>query len=66
MSELDNKKDVKYNLFVTSKMDNDIAIMSDMMGVSKNEFIRMCLAQALLGYRTGIEVVKEKLLNTTD
>ena len=66
MSELDNKKDVKYNLFVTSKMDNDIAIMSDMMGVSKNEFIRMCLAQALLGYRTGIDVVKEKLLNTTD
>lgn len=65
MSELDNKKDVKYNLFVTSKMDNDIAIMSDMMGISKNEFVRMCLAQALLGYRTGIEVVKESLSNST-
>ena len=37
MSEIDFKKDVKYNLFVTSKMDNDIAIMSDMMGISKNE-----------------------------
>lgn len=66
MSEIDFKKDVKYNLFVTSKMDNDIAIMSDMMGISKNEFVRMCLAQALLGYRTGIDMVKENLINTTD
>ncbi len=62
MSELDNKKDVKYNLFVTSKMDNDVAIMAELMGISKMEFVRMCLGQAMMGYKTGIDVVKEKLL----
>ncbi len=62
MSDIDNKKDVKYALYVTSKMDEDINQMADLMGVSKHEFIRMAIAQAMLGYKTSLQMVRENLI----
>ena len=62
MSEYDSRKDVRYTVFVTSNMDNDISNMAELMGLSKMDYIRMCLAQSILGYKTGIEAIKTQYL----
>lgn len=45
MSDIDNKKDVRLTVYVTSKMDEMITASANAVGVPKHEFVRSCIAE---------------------
>lgn len=55
------KKDIKYSVFVTSAMDDDVSVIAENMGISKNEYVRYCIAQGVLGYKQSLKLVSENL-----
>lgn len=61
MSNYDSKKDVKYQVFVTAKMDDQVSQCAELMGMSKNEFIRYCLAQGVAGYNASVSLLRERI-----
>ena len=50
------KQDVKIQLFVTERMDNDIDDLSEIMGLRKNEVIRMAIANYIAAYKGGMKL----------
>lgn len=52
-------KDIKFQMYISEKMDDSIVQVSELMGISKSEFVRMCVAQTLFGYNKGVEMAKE-------
>ena len=52
-------KDIKFQMYISEKMDDRIAYYSDLQGVSKSEFVRNCIAQVMQGYSTSTDLVKE-------
>lgn len=58
---MDAKKEVKIALFITEKMDDQLEQMACLMGITKHEYIRFCIAQSTLGYKTSIEFIQKKL-----
>lgn len=55
------KKDIKYSVFVTSAMDDDVSIIAENMGISKNEYVRYCIAQGVMGYKQSCKLLNENL-----
>jgi len=52
-------KDVRLQVYVSSKMDDQIDDMAEIMGLSKHEFIRYTLANAINAQNQTVEVLKE-------
>lgn len=62
MSLSSNKKyPVRISLFVTEKMDDQLDEYSEIMQITKHEFIRYVLGQALLGYEKSVDMMREKV-----
>lgn len=59
MSNLDNKKDIKYQLYVTSKMDDKVQFIAESMGLSKSEVIRYFIAQGCMGFDQSISLIRD-------
>jgi len=51
-------RDVRLQIFITSAMDDKIIDIAELMGMSKNELVRMAIGQLTLGYQTSIDILK--------
>ena len=54
-------KETRLQIYVTEKMNDDITEMSELMGISKTEFVRMCVANAVYGYRRSVDIAKAEV-----
>lgn len=62
MAEKSNKKyPVRITLFVTESMDDQLDDYAEIMQITKHEFIRYALGQALLGYSKSVDLLREKV-----
>lgn len=59
MSNSDNKKDVKIQLYITTKMDDKLDLIVDTMGLSKSEVIRYFIAQGCMGFDQSISLIRD-------
>lgn len=59
MSNIDNKKDIRYQVFVTSTMDDKVTQIAQVMGLSKMELIRYFIAQGCLSYESGMKIIQD-------
>lgn len=59
MSNIDNKKDVKIQLYITSKMDDKLQFACDSLGLSKSEMIRYFIAQGCMGFDESIKMLRD-------
>lgn len=55
------KKDIRLQVFVTPSMDDKLDDIAEMMGMHKNELVRYAIAQMVLGYETGVKLIKEEM-----
>lgn len=55
-----DKRDVRLQIFVTAEMDDKITDIADIMGMTKNEICRYAIGQLVLGYETGVSILKQK------
>lgn len=62
MADLE-KRDVRLQIFVTPVMDDKITDIAELMGMNKNEVVRMAIGQLVLGYDASIDLLK-KSVNT--
>lgn len=53
------KKDVRLQVFITSSMDDRLDDMVSIMGMHKNELVRVAIANYLYGYGQSVRLVKE-------
>lgn len=60
MTKYEERRDVRLQLFVTSKVDDRLDEMAGIMGLTKNELIRYFISQGLMGYDSGIKVLREQ------
>lgn len=58
------KKGIKFQMYISEAMDDSITQISKVMGVSKAEYVRMCVAQGSLGYENSINLMREFLLKS--
>ena len=59
MSNCDNKKDVKIQLYITSRMDDKLDLIVDTMGLSKSEVIRNFIAQGCMAFDQSISLIRD-------
>ena len=52
-------KDIRFSMYISETMDDNITEISELMGVAKSEFVRMCVAQTLLGYSKSVELARQ-------
>lgn len=55
------KKDVRLQVFVSAQMDDKITDIADVMGITKNEFVRYCIANGVLGFEQSYKLMNENL-----
>lgn len=53
------KKDVRLQLFITSKMDDKLDDMVSLMGMHKNEIIRVAIANYLYTWGESVNLAKD-------
>lgn len=53
------KKDVRLQLFITGKMDDKLDDMVSLMGMHKNEIIRVAIANYLYTWGQSVNLVKD-------
>lgn len=56
----ETKRDVRLQIFVTSKVDDRLDEMAEIMGLTKNELVRYFISQGLMGYDAGVKVLREQ------
>ena len=56
------KKGIKFQMYISEAMDDSITQIAKVMGVSKAEYVRMCVAQGSLAYENSIQLMKDFLL----
>lgn len=61
MVKTDLKQNVRISLFVTEEMDDKIDDLVSIMGMKKNEVIRMMIGTYLAQWEQSIGMVKDKL-----
>lgn len=54
------KKDVRLQVFITSRMDDELEDISYTMGMTKQEFTRYAIGQAMAGYKGAMQILREK------
>lgn len=54
------KYPVRLTLYITEEMDDQLDDIANIMNISKNEFIRFQLGNALLGVNKAVEVLRNK------
>jgi len=52
-------RDIRLQIFITQSMDDKIIDIAEIMGMSKNELVRMAIGQLALGYKTTVDILKE-------
>lgn len=55
-TNVSSKKDIRIQLFITEKMDDRIADISELMGISKQDFCRTAIAHYLMSINTSINL----------
>lgn len=53
------KKDVRLQVFITSKMDDKLDDMVSLMGMHKNEIIRVAIANYLYTWGESVNLAKD-------
>lgn len=53
------KKDVRLQVFITNNMDDKLDDMASIMGLHKNEIVRVAIANYLYGYGQSVNLVRE-------
>lgn len=59
------KKDVRLQLFITGKMDDKLDDMVSIMGMHKNEIIRVAIANYLYTWGQSVNLVKDLVTSGT-
>lgn len=59
-------KDIKLQMYISEKMDDSIVHLSELMGVTKSEFVRMCIAQTVLGYEKSVELTRQMMVEANE
>lgn len=55
----DIKKDVRLQVFVTDSMDDKLADLAKIMGMRKNEIVRVAIATYLASWNQSIDILKD-------
>ena len=55
------KKDIRLQVFVSAQMDDKITDIADVMGITKNGFVRYCIANGVLGFEQTYKLMNENL-----
>lgn len=53
------KQDVRLQVFVTSEMDDNLDTLSELMGMRKNEIVRVAIATYVAGFKQSVGLVRE-------
>lgn len=56
-----NKRDVRLQVFVTASVDDKISDMAEIMGINKNDVVRMAIAQYIASYETTVQMIKNEV-----
>lgn len=49
------KEKIKLSVYLSEKMNDDIIAIAEEMGLSRQDYIRHCIAQANLGYKKAFD-----------
>lgn len=55
----DIKKDVRLQVFVTDSMDDKLSDLAKIMGMRKNEVVRVAIATYLAGFDQSISILRD-------
>lgn len=55
------KQDIKFQFYITEKMDDLISYYSELQGISRSDFVRMCISQTVMGYELSVRMLKEDM-----
>ena len=55
------KKDVRLQVFVTSGVDDKLTDMAEIMGLSKNEVVRVAIAQYMAAYENTVRMITKEV-----
>lgn len=55
------KYPIRLNLFINEEMDDSLDEISQLMGITKHEYIRFIIGQSLAGHREAVQFMKEKV-----
>ena len=58
-----NKKDIRLQVFVTSKMDDQLDDLCAIMGMHKNEIVRVAIANYISMWGQSANMVKDMIIN---
>lgn len=53
------KKDVRLQVFVTEQMDDTLMDLAELMGMHKNDVVRVAIAQYVASWNQSVKMVKE-------
>lgn len=53
------KKDIRLQVFVTESMDDDLNDLAELMGMRKNDIVRVAIANYIMGYKTSVNMVRD-------
>lgn len=55
----ETKRDIRLQVFVTESMDDKLSDVAELMGMHKNEVVRMAIAMFCGSWNTSIDLVKD-------
>lgn len=55
------KQDIKLQMYITEKMDDLISYYSELQGISRSDFVRMCISQTVMGYELSVKMIREEV-----
>ena len=55
------RQDIKLNMYISEKMDNQISYYAELQGVTRSEFVRTCISQTVMGYELSVKMIKEEM-----
>ncbi len=52
---------IRISLYITEEMDDSLCDLSELMGISKHEYIRFIIGQSLCGHKEAAKFLADKL-----
>lgn len=62
MGRVGQKYPIRIQLNVSEEMDDNLSDMAELMGITKTEYIRFIVGQALMGQKQAIEMMRNEVL----
>lgn len=62
MGRVGQKYPIRIQLNVSEEMDDNLSDMADLMGITKTEYIRFIVGQALMGQKQAVEMMRDEVM----